>query len=312
VIVLDVDTGTLRSVQVADLDVSPAYPWGSPVLAVGDSFVVRSRPPRAKVVPRADGAPVRDLEAGSGGGLHPSTEPGRLWVEEVRGDPVLQEVDLTGAVLRSVPLPLATASVVWDGAGFVLTADGTAQAVALDGGPPTVVGPGLAVAADAATVALLRCEASDDLCALDLHDRATGVVRTVAPERGVVGFAAGTGTVPVRLSPDGRWLTIQADAPLEGSAQTGPGLALVDVAAGRVRAVEPGTEAGAPVGAFSPDARWLFLAETTGSVSARMTGFRLVDGARFDLEVELSVRASFGLALSAVPSTPADLGAGDG
>jgi hypothetical protein len=43
-----------------------------------------------------------------------------------------------------------------------------------------------------------------------------------------------------------------------------------------------------------------------------MTGFRLVDGARFDLEVELSVRASFGLALSAVPSTPADLGAGDG
>lgn len=314
VIVLDVDTGTVRNVQVADLDVSAGYPWGAPVLAVGDQLVVRSQPPRAMVVPRTDGAPVRDLDAGSGGGLHPSTEPGRLWVEEVRGQRVLEEVDLTGAVQRTVPIPPGMSSIVWDGTGFVQTVDGTARAYPVAGGEPTDIGPGLAVAADAATVALLRCARRDEPCPLELLDRRAGTVRTVVTEGEVVGFSAGTGTVPVRLSPDGRWLVIQAEVPPEEAedGRGGPALALVDVAAGTVRSVDPGTEAGVAVGAFSPDGRWLFLARTTGSVSAGLTGLRLVDSARFDLEVELEVRTGSGLSMSAVPTTPADLGAGEG
>jgi hypothetical protein len=312
VIVLDVDTGTSRSLQVADLDVSAGYPWGAPLLAVGDELVVRSQPPRAMVVPRTDGEPVRDLDAGSGGGLHPSTEPGRLWVEEVRGQRVLEEVDLTGEVLRTVPIPPGMSSIVWDGAGFVQTVDGTARTYHVDGGEPTDIGPGLAVAADATTVALLRCERRDEPCPLELLDRRDGSVRPVATEGEVVGFSAGTGTVPVRLSPDGRWLVIQAEVPPEEAedGRGGPALAVVDVVAGTVRSVEPGTEAGVAVGAFSPDGRWLFLGRSTGSVNAQVSGVRLVDSARFDLEVELEMRAGSGLSLSAVPRVPADLGAG--
>ena len=318
VIVLDVDTGTSRSVQVADLDVSAGYPWGAPLLAVGDDIVVRSQPPQAKVVPRTDGEPVRELDAGSGGGLHPSTEPGRLWVEEVRGQRVLEEVDLTGAVQRTVPIPPGMSSIVWDGTGFVQTVDGTARAFPVAGGEPTDIGPGLAVAADATTVALLRCRRRDEPCPLELLDRRDGSVRPVVTEGEVLGFSAGTGTVPVRLSTDGRWLVIQAEVHPDllpedaGDGRAGPALAVVDVVAGTVRTVEPGTEAGVPVGAFSPDGRWLFLARSTGSVSARLRGFRLVDSARFDLEVELEVRAGSGLSMSAVPRTPADLGAGEG
>jgi hypothetical protein len=314
VIVLDVDTGTFRNVQVADLDVSAGYPWGAPLLAVGDELVVRSQPPQAMVVPRTDGQPVRDLDAGSGGGLHPSTEPGRLWVEEVRGQRVLEEVDLTGAVQRTVPIPPGMSSIVWDGTGFVQTVDGTARAYPVAGGEPTDIGPGLAVAADPAIVALLRCARRDEPCPLELLDRRDGTVRTVVTEGEVVGFSAGTGTVPVRLSPDGRWLVIQAEVPPEEAedGRGGPALALVDVAAATVRSVDPGTEAGVAVGAFSPDGRWLFLARTTGSVTARLTGLRLVDSARFDLDVELEVRTGSGLSMSAVPTSPADLGTGEG
>ena len=308
-LVLDVDTGTLRNVQVADLEIRPSYPWGSPILAVGDAVVARSQPPRAMVVPRTDGGPVADLDAGSGGGLYPSTEPGRFWVEELRGDPVLEEVDLAGEVSRTVPVPLGSTSIVWDGTGFLQTVDGTALSFGVDGGDPVPVGDGTVVAAGAATVALLRCQGADVACSLDLLDRATGAVRTVPPTADAPGFSAGHASeVPVVLSPDGRWLVIQSAPPAGGPEPDEPGTALVDVAAGEVRTVEPSLGSGPPVGAFSPDGRWLFLASTTGSVSAEVRGIRLVDGARFPLDVELAVRASFGLALTAAPTTPADRG----
>lgn len=309
-LVLDVDTGTLRTVQVADLEIRPSYPWGAQVLAVGDAFVVRSQPPRAMVVPRTDGLGVGDLDAGSGGGLYPSTEPGRFWVEELRGEAVLEEVDLAGRVLRTVPVPLRATSIAWDGAGFLQTVDGTALAFVPDGGEPVPVGAGTVVAADASTAALLRCEGASVVCALDLVDRATGAVRPVPPTADAPGFSAGHASdVPVVLSPGGRWLLVQSAPPDGGAPHAAePGLAVVDVAAGTVRDVEPAVGSGPSVGAFSPDGKWLFLARSTGSVSAEVSGVRLADGARFLLDVDLSVRASFGLALAAFPTTPADLG----
>lgn len=324
VLVLDIDSGTVRGVQLADLEVTSSYPWGSPVLAVGDSIVVRSQPPGGKVIPRTDGGPVRELDVGSGGGLYPSTEEDRYWVEELRGEGRLEEVDLAGSISRTVPVPGAKGSIVWDGAGFVQTVDGTAFGFPLDGGAPTPLGSGSAIAADARSVALLRCpEGSAGVapagerpgCELVLLDRASGTVRPVPRPEGTSGFVAGpdAGVGPT-LSSDGRWLLVRVDAPDRPNPRRGGGaadasLAVVDVGAGTVRAVEPGAGSGPPVGAFSPDGRWLFLGTTLDSVSAELSAVRLADGARFDLDVDLAVRASFGLVLEGFPSAPADRGA---
>lgn len=320
VAVLDVDSGTLRNVHLADLRVEAGFPWGSPVVAVGDAFVVRSRPPLAKVIPRTDGQPVADLDAGSGGGLYPSTTDGAFWVEELRGEGRLEEVDRADVVRRTVALPDGGESVVWDGAGFVQTVDGVARAYPADGGAPTDLVEGLAVAADAATVAALRCPGGDwSACDLWLTDRVSGASRPVSRPADVSSFRAGFGAdlVP-ELSPDGRWLVLQAtsavrpaDAESDG-AGPGAGAAVVDVAAGSVVAVDAGSGEGVPAATFSPDSRWLFLGSSVGTVSAELDAVRLVDRARFDLDVVLSARASFGLVLEAFPSTAADLGAEGG
>lgn len=112
VLVLDLDSGTKRVVQVADLDVNTRSPWGSSVVAVGDAFVVCARPPQAKRVPQADGGPVTALDAGSGGGFYPSTSAEAYWVEELRGDARLEELDLDGRVARTVALPNGGRSIV--------------------------------------------------------------------------------------------------------------------------------------------------------------------------------------------------------
>lgn len=319
VIVLDVDSGTLRSVQLADLKVDGGYPWGSPVLAVGDALVVRSRPPEARVIPRTDGQAVTELDVGSGGGLYPSTSEGAFWVEELRGEARLEEVDRSGVVRRSVVIPNNSGSIVWDGTGFIQTVDGEVLAFPADGGEPTPLGPGLAVAADAATVAVLHCRPAPmpggNPCDLELLDRAAGTSRVVDPPEDVAGFRAGydAGLVPA-LSPDGRWLLLGADVVTSGNVglpATAPGLVVVDVGTGTVRAVEPGALGGLPVGAFSPDGRHLFLARPVSSVAAELAAVRLADGDRFALDVEVSARASFGLVLEAVPSVAADLGSGE-
>jgi len=312
VIVLDVDSGTLRNVQMVDLRVEAGYPWGSPVVAAGDAFVVRSRPPTAKVLPRADGQAVADLDSGSGGGLYPSTADDTFWVEELRGEGRLEEVDRADVVRRTVPVPNGGESIVWDGAGFVQTVNGVVQAFSADGGPPTALGEGLAVAADAATVATLRCQEGDAAaCDLWLLDRASGAFRRVPRPDDLSGFQAGFGAdlVP-ELSSDGRWLVLQAATSEQGRrVASGAGVAVVDVVTGTVRAFEPGSGGGVPAATFSPDGHWLFLGSSVGTVSAELDGVRLADGARFDLDVEISARASFGLVMEAFPSVAADLGA---
>lgn len=316
VIVLDVDSGTLRNAQVADLDVSAAYPWGSQVLAVGDGIVVRGRPPRSLLLPRADGEPVALHDAGSGGGLHPSDVGGRYWVEERRGRPRLEERDAAGTGLshRSVALLDGVRSVVWDGTGFLQSVDGRVLetdfdevATGPDGGVeqarPTPIGTGTAVAADAETVAVVRC--SDD-CVLELVDRATGAVRPVTPPDDATGFLVdGGGT----LSPDGRWLLVTvAGDDLAGDEAEPIGLAIVDVADGSVRAVEPAPSGDPAAGAFSPDGRWLFLASNVSSVEADVAAIDLISGDRHAVAT-LALRSGFGIVLEAYPSVPADLGA---
>lgn len=320
VLVLDLDSGTLRSVQLADLRVGSGYPWGSQAVTAGDAFVVRSRPPAAKVIPRTDGQPVADLVAGSGGGLYPSTTPDTFWVEEVRGEPRLEEVDRGAAVLRTVPVPNGSESIVWDGTGFLQTVEGRIQAFGTAGAQPTSLGDGLVIAADGATAAVLGCaEGAGRGCELSLVDRTSGMRRVVPLSDELSGFTAGRsdGFVP-ELSPDGRWLllgatSVRTSPTVRGDVVApGAGTAVVDVAAGAVRAFEPGTPDGPPAAAFSPDGRWLFLGRSVGTVSAELDAVRLADGARFDLDVEISARASFGLVLEAFPSSPADLGTGDG
>ena len=320
VLVLDVDSGTLRSVQLADLRVGSGHPWGSQAVTAGDAFIVRSRPPAAKVIPRTDGQPVADLVAGSGGGLYPSTTPDTFWVEEVRGEARLEEVDRSAVVRRSVPVPNGSESIVWDGTGFLQTVDGRIQSPGTEGEQPAPLGEGLVVAADAATAAVLGCggEAVRG-CDLSLVDRPSGTRRVVPLPDELTGFTAGRLDQPApELSPDGRWLLLGATSArtsptVRGDvAGPGAGVAVVDVAGGTVRAFEPGTSEGPPVAAFSPDGRWLFLGRSVGTVSAELDAVRLADGDRFDLDVEISARASFGLVLEAFPSVPADLGTGGG
>ena len=320
VLVLDVDSGTLRSVQLADLRVGSGYPWGAQAVTAGDAFVVRSRPPDAKVIPRTDGQPVADLLAGSGGGLHPSTTADTFWVEEVRGEGRLEEVDRSATVRRTVPVPNGSESIVWDGAGFLQTVDGRIQVFSADGAQPSALGEGLVVAADAASAAVLGCGEEDGRgCDLSLVDRPSGARRVVPVPDELAGFTAGRADRNVaELSPDGRWLLVGATSTRTSptvrgdAAAPGTGIAVVDVAAGTVRAFEPGSPEGPPAAAFSPDGRWLFLGRSVGTVSAELDAVRLADGARFDLDVEISARASFGLVLEAFPSVPADLGAGGG
>ncbi len=320
VLVVDLDSGTLRSVQLVDLRIGSGYPWGSQAVTAGDAFVVRSRPPNAKVIPRTDGQPVADLVAGSGGGLYPSTTADTFWVEEVRGEARLEEVDRAATVLRTVPVPNGSESIVWDGAGFLQTVDGRIEASGAPGEQPSSLGEGLVVAADGATAAVLGCpEGAGRGCDLSLVDRLSGTRRVVPVPDELSGFAAGRPDrfVP-ELSPDGRWLLLGATSArtsptVRGDvAAPGTGIAVVDVAGGAVRAFEPGTPEGPPAAAFSPDGRWLFLGRSVGTVSAELDAVRLADGARFDLDVEISARASFGLVLEAFPSVPADLGAGGG
>lgn len=307
VVVFEVDSGTLRNVQIAKLTASSSHPWGSQVHATDDAIVVRGRPPRAVLVPREDGAPVRPVELGSGGGLYPSDVPGRFWVEEVRGDGVLQELDVDGAVSRVVPMVRPLRSVVWDGLGFVQSTDEAALATPPDGSAPTVVAPGIAVAADRATVALAHCGDGGTTCSLELFERATGVGRAVAAPDGSDGFVLEGGAT---FSPNGRWLLVTS-APGPARLATKPaGLAVVDVAAGAVAFVEPAEEGGpAATGAFSTDGRWLFLASTTSTVEAQLHAVDLTTGDR-SLLATVPLRAGFGITLAAFPSVPADLGAG--
>ena len=320
VLVLDLDSGTLRSVQLADLRVGSGYPWGSQAVTAGDAFVVRSRPPTAKVIPRTDGQSVADLVAGSGGGLHPSTTAETFWVEEVRGEARLEEVDRSAAVRRTVPVPNGSESIVWDGAGFLQTVEGRIEAFGPAGEQEASLGEGLVIAADATTAAVLGCpEEVGRGCELSLVERASGTSRVVPLSDELSGFSDGlAGRFGPELSPDGRWLLLGATSArtsptIRGDAAApGTGVAVVDVAAGAVWAFEPGTPEGPPAAAFSPDGRWLFLGRSVGTVAAELDAVRLADGDRFDVDVEISARASFGLVLEAFPSVPADLGAGGG
>ncbi len=311
VVVLDVDSGTVRSAQVAELDVQASYPWGSQVLAVGDGIVVRGQPPRSLVLPRADGVPVTTHDAGSGGGLHPSDVEGRYWVEERRGRPRLEERDAAGRGLshRTVALLDGVRSIVWDGSGFIQSADGRVLETGFDEGTagpdgaierarPTSIGTGTAVAADNDTVAIVRCP---DDCALELVERATGAARQVVPPGDAAGFLVDDGAT---LSPDGRWLLV-AVAGGDGEAI---GLAVVDVGGGSVRAVEPAPSGEPTAGAFSPDGRWLFLASNVSSVEADVAAIDLASGDRHAVAT-LSLRSGFGIVAEAFPSVPADLGA---
>ncbi len=223
--------------------------------------------------------------------------------------------------------PASGQSIVWDGSGFVQTVDDQALAFDPDGGESTSLGPGLAVAADGATVAMLRrCAGSSSevpiplgaasSCELVLLDRASGSSRTVPPLDDLAGFSAGedAGFVP-SFSPDGRWLLLRAGAtstrepPVDPGAPVTGGIAVIDVSTGTVRAVEPGTELGPPAGTFSPDSQWLFIARPTSSVGASLSVVRLAEGDRFVLDAELELRSGFGIVLEAFPSVPADLGA---
>lgn len=310
VAVLDVDSGTLRNVQVADLSVTSSYPWGSQVLAVGGSFVVRSQPPRALLVPRADGVPVQPLDVGSGGGLYPSDVAGRYWVEEARGAGVLQELDASdpaGAITRQVPRIDGMRSIVWDGTGFIQSDSLRALATPADGGEPVPLAAGIAVAADGTTLALLDCPGDQPPCSLTLLDRATGSASPVELPEQVDGFELdGRAT----LSPDGRWLLVTVTSDTASGVARGRGLAVVDVETASAQVVEPAQE-DAPVatGAFSPDGRWLFLAEPANSVEVELSAVDLGAGGRYAL-ASVPLRASFGAVLEAFPSIPADLGAG--
>lgn len=302
VVVLDVDSGTVRRVHVADLEVGSSHPWGAHALPVGDDLVVRSHPPRSVRLPRADGEPVTALDAGSGGGLYPSDEQGRYWVEERRGDARLEEVDVTGAVSRSLPVLDGAGSIVQDGPGFLQSAGDGVLRTDPDGTVSEPIATGTAIAADRATLAVLRCPAGPD-CDLELVDRATGAARPVPPAGGATGFRLDAGG---ELSSDGRWLLVAVVREGEDAAA----LAVVDVATGRVRAVEPPGAGQPPAGAFSPDGRWLFLTRSATSVRADVAAVDLAGGDR-TLLAEVALRAGFGILLEAVPSSPLDLG-GDG
>lgn len=246
IIVVELDTGAARSVPAEGAGM-PDFAW-----ATGSSVVVQSPEGVLAVPVRPRQDPVVLVDRGSPSSVVPSDRPGRVWLlthgqGSLKGREVTIEGHDTGRRF-SLRDPVGGATLVAVGGGFVVEAFGSLSLFDPDTGDVRAAGHGIPLAASGDTLARLSCAALR--CGLHLTDlRNDGDVEVIMPEGTVMPFAG-----PV-FSPDRRWLAVGM-----GTATGGPNaVALVDVADGRVAAVQPTHRGEGSTFAFSPDSHWLFV-----------------------------------------------------
>ena len=205
-----------------------------------------------------DGRPARALTGllASAGPLLPGPKPGQLWVQT--GDEQHQRMTLVGLDGRptgvSLPVPYAGS----DGAGYLLaTLVGGTYNVLPNGPHRITTGAVLAVGPTG-----WLAEECDDRhrCTLDIIDRTSGEHRVLRPTRDDE-FSGG------QLSPDGTLAAVVG--PTDESGATA--LHLIDLRSGADHRMTIMVDTNAGVGyqwAWSPDSRWLFVADAAGQIRA--------------------------------------------
>jgi hypothetical protein len=231
---IDVDTGTVRSISIPTLGSAAASPHG---FVVGDVATGELR-----LISAA--GDVQPLPLAASGGLLPGAD-GRWWSVAGGGERAsLSEVDAgfqpTGPTI-DLPPNVMPAGGVED--GIVVSQFGSVSLVARDGHVRDL-GAGDVVAVRNRLLARFGCPRLR--CTVDLVDTRSGRVRPVA------GLPDVTSHVGGRFSPDGRWLALILNEP------TASVLVLVDVDRGRAELLR--SAARGPF-AFSTDGRWLFVVD---------------------------------------------------
>ncbi len=256
VLVVELDTGAVRSVAVADRhNYQQAWAVGDAVFvqAPGGAFAVPVAPDEGPVV--LTGAEVADW-------LVPSDRPGHVWLasdEETKlvGREVGSRGQETG---RRFVLPaLLSPTMVPVNGGLVVQTLGSLTFYEPDTGAARAIGHGIALAGSGDTLARLSCEALR--CGLSLTDLRTGDDVAVSP--------SDTASAPIAqaaFSPDGRWLAVVVRT-LTGATDR---MAVVDVADGEVVAVHATVMGPGNLFAFSPDSRWLLLVDGRDVVAHRL------------------------------------------
>ncbi|HEV2808965.1 MAG TPA: hypothetical protein VGV93_01030 [Acidimicrobiales bacterium] len=247
VLVVDLDTGGVRSVAVAGRE-SYHGAW-----AVGEAVVVQG-PAGVSAVPVASNeGPVVLTEGRAADWPLRSDRPGHVWLithvpDGVEGREVSVEGHESG---RRFVLPAthAGSSMVAVDGGLVMEAYGSLIFYNPDTGEARPIGHGLLLAGSGDTLARAACEALR--CGLQLTGLRTGAGVDVLPPAGSLFFPF----PPAAFSPDGRWLVV----PVGAMNETTDRVAVIDVGNGEVVAVHPWAGGHGTPFTFSPDSRWLFL-----------------------------------------------------
>src|SRR5215475_6913359 len=205
-----------------------------------------------------DGQPARKLPGllASAGPLLPGPKPGQLWVQT--GDEQHQRMTLVGLDGRSTGVSLPVPYAGSDGAGYLLaTLVGGTYNVLPNGPHRITTGAVLAVGPTG-----WLAEECDDRhrCTLDIIDRTSGEHRVLRPTRDDE-FSGG------QLSPDGTLAAVVG--PTDESGATA--LHLIDLRSGADHRMTIMVDTNAGVGyqwAWSPDSRWLFVADAAGHIRA--------------------------------------------
>lgn len=211
-----------------------------------------------------DGQPPQRLTRPFGSGpVLPGPDSGHVWVSDDTSDPrrmVLVGVDGTPTT-TSVPTPDTVA--LSDGRGWLLVADGSGGSVYRVGPEGrTLVTTGGLVAVGPTRWVAAECDAPSG-CSTVVIDRTTGSRRVIGPSDADPSrpFPFPSGIV----SPDGTVAAVMRED------TTGRELHLLDLGSGVDHTAGLRGSQAAPVAAdqamvWSPDSRWLFMADVTGTV----------------------------------------------
>ena len=210
-----------------------------------------------------DEGPVRELPAPPAGGLVlPGPDVGHYWTADPRRpNAVMDLVSTSGTPAASLALPGGLLGPpVSDGSGYLLVNDSLGVLDVRPGGTRLVIADGVVLAAGADSW-LVASGAVGQPWPVTLVTSHPAAQRRLDTELDVLqGEPMGV------ISPTGRVAAVFDGA----TAQAGLGLELVDLSAGTARTVGGGVLPGSIVGsaAFSPDGRWLFVADEYGRLVA--------------------------------------------